>query len=73
MSKVVLYYFIADGQDGSASLRLYKTAAARDRAQEHEEENYGGIAALDVGTITQDDIDSAQTLDEVEAEIEENM
>jgi hypothetical protein len=69
MSDVVLYYFISDGQDGSASLRLYKSAEARNRAQEYEEENYGGIGALDVGTITQDDIDDAQTLAEVEASI----
>jgi hypothetical protein len=72
MSNVVLYYFISDGQDGSASLRLYKTKEARDRAQKHDEENYGGIGALDVGTITQDEIDNAQTLEDVETEIEED-
>jgi hypothetical protein len=71
MSDVVLYYFISDGQDGSASLRLYKTAEARNRAEARDEEQYG-MSSLDRGTITQDEIDNAQTLEEVEAEIEED-
>jgi hypothetical protein len=68
--KVLVYYFIEDGQDGSARLKLYKTEEARDRAMEHSLEQYG-MSELDEGKIWVSDIDNAQTLEEVEAEIGE--
>jgi hypothetical protein len=68
--KVLVYYFIEDGQDGSARLKLYKTEEARDLAMEHSLKQYG-MSELDEGEIWMRDIDEAQTLEEVQAEMEE--
>jgi hypothetical protein len=67
MIKTVVYYFIEDGQDGSASLELFASKEARDMAMELSMDKYG-ISELASGAIDQDDIDDATTLDEVQAE-----
>jgi hypothetical protein len=71
MSNVVVYYLIEDGQDGSASLRLFKTEAARDRYLE-EVLDYCYDMSEGGSYITQAEIDEALDMEGVEAEIAEN-
>jgi hypothetical protein len=67
MLNTVVYYFIEDGQDGSASLQLFASAAARDMAMELSMDQYG-IGELGSGSIDSNDIAGATTLAQVEAE-----
>lgn len=61
-----LYYMIEDGQDGTASLKLFETAEARDKYIEHITEKYGyGDMSEGGGTLDQRKIDNAMSLADV--------
>jgi hypothetical protein len=67
MINTVVYYFIEDGQDGSASLELFASKEARDMALELSMDQYG-MCELASGVIDTSDLTRAKTLEQVQAE-----